>query len=290
MKEITIQAALQGATFRLKSAGVETAALDARLLLQAAMDMDHATIIRDSHLVIPAAQYDVFMRNVERRAAREPMSHILGTRDFWKDSFYVSRDVLTPRPDSETLIEAMLDIVPDKNAHYTIADLGTGSGCLLISLLREYPNARGVGVDASEAALAIAKKNAENLLSSGRAEFLSSDWCSALQTRFDMIISNPPYIVENEISTLAPEVKKHEPWLALCGGKDGLRAYCQLMPQIQKHLAPHGVAVLELGQKQAQVVTNIASDHALIVSDIRCDLAGIERAIVLKHAQERSET
>lgn len=284
MTSITIQSALNSALLLLKSADIETAALDARLLLQAAMNIDHADIIREPERMIADEEHHTFMEYIQRRASRVPLAHIIGARDFWKDRFYVSADVLTPRPDSETLIEAMLDAVPDRTLPYTIADLGTGSGCLLISLLREYPNAMGVGVDVSEAALAIAKKNAAHLLSSGRINFLSSDWCNALQTSFDMIISNPPYIAENEISALAPEVVKHEPRLALVGGEDGLRAYCQLMPHIQKHLAQKGVAVLELGQGQAEAVTNLALNHALTVSEIRCDLAGIERAIVLTHA------
>lgn len=284
MSTHTFQSALNEAAKHLAQAGVETPALDARLLLQQVLNVDHAAMIRDSNAALTPEYHQQYETVIARRAAREPMAHILGTRDFWKDTFVVSADVLTPRPDSETLIEAMLDAVPNRNAPYTIADLGTGSGCLLISLLGEYPNASGVGVDASEAALVVAKKNAKVLLSSGRIKFLSSDWCSALQTQFDMIISNPPYIAENEILALAPEVVKHEPRLALSGGEDGLRAYCQLMPQIKKHLAPHGVAVLELGQGQAEAVTNVALDYALVVSDIRCDLAGIERAIVLTHA------
>ncbi len=274
---------MRQAVQQLQAAGVENPLLDARLLLQHAMGWDDAQYVAQSDAPLAANAQQNYQAMIARRAGREPLSHITGTRGFWRDAFIISADVLDPRPDSETLIEAMLDLRPERNAPYRIVDFGTGSGCLLLSLLREYPQATGLGVDCSEAALAVARANAKALNLQQRAEFICANWGETLTECYDMVISNPPYIGEQEIAQLAPEVKEHEPFLALCGGMDGLAAYHTLMPYIARHLAPDGITVMELGAGQADAVSAIALQHGLAINQIRADLAGIERALCINH-------
>lgn len=273
------------AMLQLREAGVESAALDARLLMQEVLGCDHAAIIRDGDRKLGEREMNQFHQLLARRQAREPLSHIVGRRAFWRDEFFVCADVLDPRPDSETLIEAMLEARPNRDVPYRILDLGTGSGCLLLTLLGEYPHAQGVGVDISEAAARVAKKNAKLVGRDSRATFIVSQWTDALQTGFDMIISNPPYIARNEIAFLEPEVKSFEPYGALSGGDDGLDAYRELMPRFAKHLKPTGVAVLELGAGQAAAVSQLAHDAGLQVQQVRSDLAAMPRALVMSIGQ-----
>lgn len=281
-----IQSILSNASTKLTDAGVESAKLDARLLLQHVMGWEHADIIAQSQEDISEnniAKFDAFL---ERRIKREPLSHIIGLRDFWKDSFIVSSNVLDPRPDSETLIEAVLEQKSDKNKDYAIADFGAGSGCLGLSLLREYENAKLTSIDISQEALDIARRNAEKLGLVSRVSFLQNHWGEALQTRFDMIISNPPYIEADAMATLAPEVKDYEPELALVAGEDGLAAYCDLMPHVKRLLNVDGVAVIELGAGQEKAVSEIAQANELLVCGCKADLAGIARALIIRHEQD----
>jgi release factor glutamine methyltransferase len=211
------------------------------------------------------------------------MAHILGRREFWSLDFAVTSDTLTPRPDSETLVAAVLDIVAGRDRPLGILDLGTGTGCLLLALLHELPNATGVGVDRSAAALAVALGNAQALGLAPRVQFHEGDWGEGLTGRFDVVISNPPYIVSADVPNLSPEVR-HEPRLALDGGADGLDAYRALAPHVGRLLEPAGVAVLEIGEGQAPAVEEILRTAGLKPVDRRRDLAGIERCIVARSA------
>lgn len=267
---------------QLGKAEVETPALDARLLLQQALECDRAALVREPHLLLSSDQCAHYASLVQRRCAHEPLSHILGQRAFWRDVFEVSSAVLDPRPDSETLIEALCDAMPQRDAPLRLLDLGTGSGCLLLSALREFPHAQGVGVDISEVAARTAQRNAQNFELEGRAKFIVGAWTDALQSSFDVIMSNPPYIVHDDIAGLAPEVREYEPHLALSGGADGLCAYRALMPQIALRLASGGIAVIELGFGQGSTVSDLAMLAGLKVQGIRNDLAGVPRALVLK--------
>lgn len=266
---------------KLKESGIDSAALDAKLLLQHALGLEAAQLISQSERVLTPEQQARLEALAARRLAREPMSQILGYRDFWKDRFIVTRDVLTPRPDSETLIEAVLEALPDSDAPLTILDLGTGSGCLLLSLLREYPRALGIGIDISEAAARIARQNATALGLSGRSLFVVSHWMQALQMPFDMIISNPPYIERGQKDALDPEVKDYEPEGALYAGEDGLEAYSHMIAKLPALMKRHGVAVIELGAGQAGAVGALAQQHGLNVCECHADLGGIDRAMVL---------
>lgn len=268
---------------KLRAAGIENPALDAKILLQHAAGWDASEYVANASHTINSIVRDQFERLIERRVTHEPVSHIVGLRDFWLDRFIVTPDVLDPRPDSETLIEAMLELRPDRDRPYRIVDFGTGSGCLLLTLLREYPQATGVGIDLSEAALGIASKNANALNLNDRVRFLHANWGETLTECYDMVISNPPYIEEQAIASLAPEVREYEPITALSGGADGLAAYRTLMPHIKRCLANDGIAVLELGADQAGDVSAVAERHGLAVVKLQADLAGIERALCINH-------
>jgi len=207
------------------------------------------------------------------------MSSILGRREFWSLDFVVTPDTLAPRPDSETLIEAVLAALPDRSAPLSLVDFGTGTGCLLLTLLSELPNAEGIGIDISRPALAIAGGNAKRLGLADRCRFLCSDWSAALEGRFDLIISNPPYIPSGDIAGLEPEVARFEPLSALDGGADGLDAYRALAAQIPPLLKPGGIGAFEVGAGQAPQVAALLAEAGLTPRGIHRDLGGIERVV-----------
>jgi release factor glutamine methyltransferase len=224
--------------------------------------------------------YDALL---DRRVAHEPLALITGRREFWSLDLAVSGATLIPRADSETLIEAALGAIPDRGRVRRILDLGTGTGCLLLAALREFPAAFGVGTDRSVAATTLARDNAAMLGMAHRAAFLCTDWAAALTGGFDLVLSNPPYIPTGELPGLMPEVARYEPALALDGGPDGLRAYRLILSDLPRLLAADGVAVLELGQGQDGTVGGLAR-AAGFVAATRDDLAGIPRALLLTAA------
>lgn len=223
---------------------------------------------------------------IKRRQQGEPVSKIIRCKGFWKRDFVVSTDVLDPRPDSETLIEAVLRFFPDKTKNYRILDIGTGSGCLLLTLLDEYPNADGTGIDISCQALAIAQQN--NV--AGRAKFCQADFMDESfykgMGRFDIIISNPPYIPSEDIKQLDKSVRCYDPLLALDGGVDGLRAYRQLSTQLDKLMNPGAFIFFEIGQGQENAVINIMQIQGFICQETIKDLGGIIRVLVFEKAHE----
>jgi release factor glutamine methyltransferase len=276
--EITIGVALEAAIARLSAVGVDNPRMDARLLLCHSACLELANIIVDPNVVLADECFRKFETLVERREKREPVSHLIGEREFWSLPFIVTADVLDPRPASETLIEAALDHVRDRSEPVSVLDLGTGSGCLLIAVLSELPGARGVGVDTSEAALVIARRNAEKNLVDDCTTFVSSSWGRSVSGSFDLILSNPPYLSESERDDLEPEVAMYEPASALFAGKDGLSAYREVAPDILRLLNPDGVAAIECGRDQMTTVIEIFDDAGLRHVETRCDLDGIERS------------
>ncbi len=210
-----------------------------------------------------------------RRAAREPLSRIVGRREFWSRDFLLAPETFDPRPDSETVVEAALAAMP---ACRSILDLGTGTGCLLAALLVERPAAWGLGVDRSLAACRMARRNLQGL----PAVIAAGDWGAAIGGRFDVVVSNPPYIPTADIAGLMPEVRDHDPRLALDGGADGLNAYRAILDGLPKLMAQGGAAVLELGIGQADAVAALAETAGLHVEEVRPDLGGIPRAMVLR--------
>ncbi len=249
--------------------------LEARLLLAHALGVTRADLIRDPRRRIDTTAYQALLA---RRMAHEPIALILGTREFWSLSFEVSAATLIPRPDTETVIEAALAAYAGRSPPARILDLGTGTGCLMLALLHEFPAEVAVGVDLEPSAVALASRNAARLGMAERAIFACADWTNALTGQFDLIVSNPPYVAEPDMTTLMPDVGRYEPRLALAAGADGCDAYRALIPRLRQFLAPDGVAILEFGAGQADIVGALGREHGFEVS-LRADLAGIPRAI-----------
>lgn len=263
----------------LRAAAIETPRMEARWLLAHAMNATPEALLRDTGAAVPAAAAQRFTIMLARRARREPMALILGQAGFWGLEFEVSADTLIPRADSETIVQAALDAVA---APGRVLDLGTGTGCLLLAVLHERPGAWGLGVDLVPPAAALAARNAARLGLSPRAAFVAGDWGAALHGRFDLVLSNPPYIPAGDVPALMPEVAAHEPATALAGGADGLDAYRVLAGILPRLLAPGGVAVLELGQGQGGDVVALMRAAGLRPGPLQPDLGGIDRALVLR--------
>jgi release factor glutamine methyltransferase len=272
----SIAAQLQAARQVLKPIAGDSAALEARVLAGHAWGMSAEALVQHADDARDDAALQQLLR---RRLQHEPVAQILGMKHFWRDAFYVSREVLTPRADSETMLECLLRLRPQQNAALRVLDLGTGSGCLLLSALREYPHAHGVGVDQSEAALSIAAHNAENLQLSTRSVFLRSNWCSNVAGEFDIVLANPPYIPASDIAALDADVRAYEPHAALDGGVDGLGCYRSIVAQIGPHLAPNALLLFEVGMGRAADVAALGQAHGLTLVDITADLAGIPRVV-----------
>jgi release factor glutamine methyltransferase len=248
---LTLVQAWTAACKRLKAAGVDGPVIDARLLVEAAAEATRVDIITDPHRPLSEAQATTLDAYLTRRERREPISHILGRKGFWKIMVQVNAHVLTPRPDTEVVVDLALRAF-DEGAVFSVLDLGVGSGAILLAILAERPGAKGLGVDVSEEALAVARDNAANLGLAGRTALLRGDWTAGLgEGAFDLVVSNPPYIPTQDIDGLEPEVRDHEPRLALDGGADGLDAYRQLAPEILRVLKPGGRFAVEIGFDQA---------------------------------------
>lgn len=271
---MTVAEALRHGAALLAAAGVDNPALDARLLLAHTMGVDQATLLRDRDATAPCA----YQALLARRAAREPLAFITGRQGFWTLDFEVSPDTLIPRGDSETLVEAVLAA---RRPVHRVLDLGTGTGCLLLAVLSEFPDAWGLGLDLSPAAAALAARNARALGLAHRAAFAAADWARPVEGRFDLVLSNPPYIPAADLAELMPEVAWFEPRRALDGGPDGLDAYRVLLAALPGLLAPGGLALFELGVGQGAAVAALAAVAGFSTA-LRADLGGIPRVLVLE--------
>ena len=268
----------------LRAAAIDSPRLEARLLLGHAMGATPEALLRDPGAPVPPEAAARFRAALAARLDAVPVAHILGTQGFWTLDLAVSPATLIPRPDSESLVEAALDALPEAGAKLRVLDLGTGTGCLLLAVLAERPRAFGVGVDLVPGAAALAAGNAARNGLADRAAFLAGDWAASLVGRFDLVLSNPPYIESAAIAGLMPEVARHEPRSALDGGADGLAAYRHLTAILLDLLSPGGAAVLELGDGQREAVEALARGTGLTPSTCRTDLGGVERALVLRAA------
>lgn len=282
---ITRGALLAAVAARLAAGGVEEPRREARLLLRAAL------LLTDTDLLLraeaPVEERDALRLTAlaERRATGEPLARLTGRKEFWSLDFTLSPDTLVPRPDTETLVEAALQALPDRAAPLRLLDLGTGTGALLAALLSEYPAATGLGIDRSEGAARQALANLAALGLCPRGQVMVGDWAEALAGRFDLIVSNPPYIETAAIDTLDVDVRSHDPYLALDGGADGLVAYRAIAAALPRLLTQGGYAVLELGAGQETDVAALLRAAGLdVAGPARRDLGGIPRALVARRA------
>ncbi len=271
---------LRKAVAMLRSGGVESPRREARLLLAHCLHIPSAEVVSRS-IAVSATEEANFFAMVKRRFKREPLAYITGRREFWSLEFSVSPDVLVPRPESEVLVETALNEFPETHAPLRVLDIGTGSGCLLLAFLSERPNARGLGVDLSVSALSIAKQNARPLSLDSRANFCSGDWVTGIESGFDVVFANPPYIPTAELRQLEPELS-HEPVCALNGGVDGLAAYRSIADTIRPVFNPGAALFLEIGKGQADAVQSIFCSRDFHVSGTVCDLAGIPRCVIVR--------
>ncbi len=278
----TLVKAWTGAQQRLKAAGVDSPAIDARLLLEAATGATRTDILTDPYRELSHDQADRLDEWLARREKREPVARILGRKGFWKLLLNLSDAVLVPRPETECIVDMILKQTQPGEA-FRMADLGVGSGAILLSVLSERPAAKGVGTDISEEALAVARDNAANLGLDGRAAFLRTSWGSGIaDSSFDIVASNPPYIRSDVIPTLDPEVYNHDPHLALDGGESGLEAYEALAPEIFRLLKPGGSALLEIGFDQSSPVENLMKNAGFLDVSTYLDLSNLPRVVVAK--------
>jgi release factor glutamine methyltransferase len=279
---ITLEAARRALAARLQSAGIGSAELDARELIGHALGLDLTGMISAANRALTADESDRLEVVAKRRLAGEPVARILGQKEFWGLPLSLSPATLVPRPDTETVVELALQMLRDSVANRAphIADLGTGTGAILLALLSEVPEATGVGTDISGEAVKTATANALSLGLAARASFIECDYASALTGPFDLVVSNPPYICSGDIAGLATEVRDHDPRAALDGGPDGLAAYRALIPQAARILAPGAALVVEAGHGQAAQIEALMTAAGLMPHRAaKADLAGIPRAV-----------
>jgi release factor glutamine methyltransferase len=282
---LSLNQAFVAAASALRQGGIETPELDARLLLCHAASLSHEAYIASARETLQPGMRARLDAAIARRLEHEPVARITGMREFYGRSFSLDAYVLDPRPDTETLIEAALADIAARDLsqqELSLLDLGTGTGCILITLLAELPRAQGIGIDRSAAALANAAANARRLGVGPRAGFIAGHWLDALEGEFDLILSNPPYLAFEEIATLAADVAGYDPHLALDGGPDGLDAYRQIAARARRVLAAQGRLFLEIGPTQADAVAAILGDAGLKPEIVVPDLAGRPRVVVAR--------
>ncbi len=268
----------------LKNSGIGNPRLDARLIIGHVLGLDNAQIYSQSQRIMTEEELRIIDGLLNQRLKGKPIARLFAQREFWSLPFQLNEATLDPRPDSETVVEAVLLARKNGLGHegkkYRILDLGTGSGCLLLALLREMPNATGIGIDISSRAVEQAAQNAVLLDLAARAKFRVGDWLKRMKEKFDIIVSNPPYIPSAEIPKLMREVREHDPLLALDGGKDGLDPYRLLIPQLPDFLKPAGLVAFEVGIGQANAVAELLKKNGFSNIAIRKDLGLIERCVM----------
>jgi len=278
----SLSEALQLVAQTFRAAGIEDADVDARVLAGHALHLDRARLISQSDRVLEAREVNAISGLAARRLKREPVSRILGRKEFWSLALAVTPDVLVPRPETETVVEGALDFVVRgglRMEKLRILDIGTGSGALLVALLNELPNATGIGTDISRAALEAARINVTQFGFESRCSLIACDMANDVQGHFDLVVSNPPYIARGDIASLAPEVRDYDPILALDGGDDGLAAYRSISADAKRLLAQGGRLFVELGAGQEPSVRKLFTNAGLAVGVARNDLAGTPRVL-----------
>jgi len=275
---------VRDAVTKLEAAGVPNANLDARLIAAGALGVNREDLLRQPEFLFSPSAVQVFNKNIRRRVDREPVSRIFGQREFRSLEFIIDPSVLDPRPDSEVVVETAVDFAQRSNGSARILDIGTGSGCLLLSILNVLPDAYGVGVDHDNGSVANAASNARRLGFSERSKFIQSVWTEGVNEKFDIIVSNPPYIRTQDIENLAPEVTFYDPPSALDGGPDGLNAYREIARRISTLMFNGSFVVVEIGVSQKESVAGIFNNASFQLREVRKDLGGLDRCLVFsKH-------
>jgi release factor glutamine methyltransferase len=278
----SVSEALQLIAQTFRAAGIDDADADARVLAGHALHLDRARLISQSDRVLEAREVNAISGLAARRLKREPVSRILGRKEFWSLALAITSDVLVPRPETETVVEGALDFVVRNGLRMEklrILDIGTGSGALLVALLNELPNGTGIGTDISRAALEVAQINVAQFGFESRSSLIACDMAAGVQGQFDLVVSNPPYIARGEIASLAPEVRDYDPMMALDGGDDGLTAYRSISADAKRILAQGGRLFVEMGAGQEPAVRELFTNAGLVVGIARNDLAGTPRVL-----------
>ncbi len=276
----TLGALYKSLSDKLSIAKVQKPHLEARILLAHAASIDQIQIFGYPEYQVESNVVSNLDEMVCRRKNGEPIAYITGTGEFWSLEFDITRDTLIPRPDSELVIETILNNIANSRKVFSILDLGTGTGCLLLSLLSELPNAKGLGIDISPEACRIAKQNAKKLGLGRRAKFKQGNWMAGIKKEFDIIISNPPYISDPEIKLLDKSVQLFEPHIAISGGPDGLSAYRTIAKESRSRLKSEGMLAVEIGINQAISAINIFTDNGFKIKEVSKDLSKIDRCIL----------
>jgi release factor glutamine methyltransferase len=278
----SVSEALQLIAQTFRAAGIDDADVDARVLAGHALHLDRARLVSQSDRVLEAREVNAISGLAARRLKREPVSRILGRKEFWSLALAITPDVLVPRPETETVVEGALDFVVRSGLRMEklrILDIGTGSGALLVALLNELPNATGIGTDISRAALEAAQINLAQFGFESRSSLIACDMAAGVEGQFDLVVSNPPYIARGEIAALAPEVRDYDPMMALDGGDDGLTAYRSISADAKRILAQGGRLFVEMGAGQEPAVRELFTNAGLEVGIARNDLAGTPRVL-----------
>lgn len=265
----------------LAEGGIETNSLDARIILKEIFNFDEKELILNSDLILSESKISKVQKIITRRLNLEPVSKIFGKRDFYNSTFSISDDVLDPRPETENIVEIANNFILEKG-YESFIDLGTGSGCIILSILKENKNLTAVGVDISIDAINIAKKNSKDMNLEKRSSFLVSNWLSSIYNSYDLIISNPPYIPSDEIITLSKTVKNFDPLISLDGGQDGLKCYKEIAQDINRVINKNGRVILEIGYNQAHDVIKIFESKEFKLLKIYNDINGLNRILTFE--------
>lgn len=293
MTQLTAGEVADNISVTLQSAGNDNPRLEARILLAYVLGVEQMRIFSHPEMAVSDAHQQQLEKLVTRRLKKEPIALIVGEKEFWSHTFKVNEQTLVPRPDTETLIAAAVKIGKNLNESLRVLDLGTGSGCILLSILSEFENATGVGIDLNDKALAVAAQNARSLELVSRSEFRQGHWMEGLKKNFpdgfSMVVSNPPYIPNSDIPYLMTDVTGYEPHLALRGGEDGLDCYREIASQLDEVLQSGGYFICEIGQEQEIDVEGIFSGYGYRMTEKTCDLAGIVRCLIFRSQNREKE-
>jgi release factor glutamine methyltransferase len=276
---IAVREALSIGNKELTKKGIINSLLETKLLIKDILNVSEEKLISSTEVFLSDAQFEIYQSFLERRKQFEPIAYILNKREFWKDSFYVNNSTLIPRQDSEIIIETVLKLLPKKDKKLKFADLGTGSGCLIISLLKEYKHSKGVGIDVSKEAIKVAERNKNILYDKGRLRLELADFSSFETSEFDVIVCNPPYVNKNDLNKLQKDIVSYEPHQAIFADEEGFTYYKKVIQNLNKNYKCCQKVFFEIGLGQAESVIKLLKNNDFIIISIENDIAGIPRCI-----------